>query len=135
MKVVCAWCKREGLAGVLGERAPFDDATETHGICRRHVERVLEQLPASSFPDVRMLIVVAAREPKLRDYLEESFAAVADVRVIADRRRSDRRRLRADAPVDRRRGERRQRMGRRSPLGYQVVRFGKPTRPAPAPPL
>ena len=135
MKVVCAWCKREGLSGLLGERAPLDDPSETHGICRRHIERVLEQLPAHTFPDVRVLIVVAPQEAKLRTYLEQSFATVSDVRVIVDRRLAERRRARAEAPVDRRRGERRQRIGRRSPLGYQVVRFGKPARPPVAPPL
>lgn len=36
MTVVCSWCRYEGLAGVVGEKAPFDDRRETHGICPSH---------------------------------------------------------------------------------------------------
>lgn len=36
MTVVCSWCRHEGLAGVFGEKAPFDDRRETHGICPSH---------------------------------------------------------------------------------------------------
>ena len=135
MRVVCAWCRGEGLPGVLGNRPPLDDPVETHGICRRHIDRVLAQLPAHSFPEVRMLIVIAPHETKLLSYLEQSFAKLPDVRVIVERRQGDRRTIRADAPFDRRRGERRQRTGQTSPLGYQIVRVGKPTQRPLAPPL
>jgi hypothetical protein len=36
MTVVCSWCRHEGLAGVFGEKAPFEDRRETHGICPSH---------------------------------------------------------------------------------------------------
>jgi hypothetical protein len=36
MKIVCSWCRREGKTGLVGEKAPFDDARETHGICGIH---------------------------------------------------------------------------------------------------
>lgn len=36
MTVVCSWCRHEGLAGVVGEKAPFEDRRETHGICPSH---------------------------------------------------------------------------------------------------
>ncbi|MEK7726622.1 MAG: hypothetical protein AAB311_05530 [Nitrospirota bacterium] len=36
MMVVCSWCRHEGLAGVFGEKAPFEDRRETHGICPSH---------------------------------------------------------------------------------------------------
>ena len=36
MTVVCSWCRHEGLAGVVGEKAPFEDRRETHGICLSH---------------------------------------------------------------------------------------------------
>ena len=36
MTVVCSWCRHEGLAGVVGEKAPLEDRRETHGICSSH---------------------------------------------------------------------------------------------------
>lgn len=36
MTVVCSWCRQEGLAGEVGEKAPFEDRRETHGICPAH---------------------------------------------------------------------------------------------------
>ncbi len=36
MTVVCSWCRHEGLAGVFGQKAPFEDRRETHGICPSH---------------------------------------------------------------------------------------------------
>jgi len=36
MKIVCSWCRREGKTELVGEKAPFDDARETHGICGIH---------------------------------------------------------------------------------------------------
>lgn len=36
MTVVCSWCRHEGSAGVVGEKAPFEDRRETHGICPAH---------------------------------------------------------------------------------------------------
>ena len=36
MKIVCSWCRQEGKAELVGEKAPLDDARETHGICVVH---------------------------------------------------------------------------------------------------
>jgi hypothetical protein len=36
MKIVCSWCRQEGKSELVGEKAPFDDARETHGICVAH---------------------------------------------------------------------------------------------------
>ena len=36
MKIVCSWCRQEGKAELVGEKAPLDDARETHGICVDH---------------------------------------------------------------------------------------------------
>jgi CheY-like chemotaxis protein len=36
MRVVCAWCERDGGSGFLREQPPLEDATTTHGICDRH---------------------------------------------------------------------------------------------------
>jgi hypothetical protein len=40
MKIVCSWCRREGIAEIVGEKAPLDDARETHGICVNHRREV-----------------------------------------------------------------------------------------------
>jgi len=36
MKIVCSWCRQEGKPELVGEKAPLDDARETHGICVLH---------------------------------------------------------------------------------------------------
>jgi hypothetical protein len=40
MKIVCSWCRKEGIAEFVGEKAPLDDARETHGICINHRHQV-----------------------------------------------------------------------------------------------
>jgi len=40
MKIVCSWCRKEGKAEFVGEKAPLDDARETHGICVIHRAQV-----------------------------------------------------------------------------------------------
>ena len=44
MRAFCAWCQRDGGPSFLGEREPFDDASETHGVCRRHLQYLLAAL-------------------------------------------------------------------------------------------
>ena len=36
MTVICSWCREEGRTGFVGEKVPFDDRRETHGICLEH---------------------------------------------------------------------------------------------------
>ncbi|HEU4684534.1 MAG TPA: hypothetical protein VFS39_08555 [Nitrospira sp.] len=36
MKIVCSWCRKEGKPELVGEKAPFEDMRETHGICVDH---------------------------------------------------------------------------------------------------
>ncbi|MGH7230286.1 MAG: hypothetical protein ACREJU_02890 [Nitrospiraceae bacterium] len=36
MKVVCAWCAKEGKLTLVDEKAPLDDWRETHGVCPAH---------------------------------------------------------------------------------------------------
>lgn len=125
MRVVCAWCQREGRTGFLGFREPLRDPGVTHGICPEHYESVLATLPAPSLPGIEMLVVVKRGEEDLYRYLEASFKGVRGVQVIVERRRQDRRdESRAVAP-DRRLGPRRARKGRASVLGYRVLRFGR----------
>ena len=47
MKIVCSWCRKEGKAEFVGEKAPLDDARETHGICVLHRDQVRRHWQAS----------------------------------------------------------------------------------------
>ncbi len=47
MKVICSWCRREGNAGIFGEKPPLDDDRETHGICSIHHDLVRDRWMAS----------------------------------------------------------------------------------------
>ena len=86
MKVVCAWCEREGKPSYLGEWEPYDNPAATHGICSRHKEQALEALPSQSFPDAEMLIIVRPNDTDLYEYLLRRFVGVQGVRVILERR-------------------------------------------------
>jgi hypothetical protein len=47
MKIICSWCRQEGKREVVGEKAPLDDARETHGICVAHRHTVEARWQAS----------------------------------------------------------------------------------------
>jgi hypothetical protein len=126
MRIVCASCRIEGRSGDMGEKAPFDDPTETHGYCARHTALLLATLPSRAFPDVDLLIVVRRRDQTLFDYLQSRLVDVRGVRVILERRAGDRRRALHGFSRDRRRLERRLRPGQASALGYTIVRFRQP---------
>ncbi|PYN26417.1 MAG: hypothetical protein DMD99_05665 [Candidatus Rokuibacteriota bacterium] len=125
MKITCAWCQREGQPASLGERAPLDDAAETHGICRRHTLELLDRLPSRSFPGVRLLLVVSPSESALYEHLQQELAGVSGVKVMLERRRGERRAAPQSVPDEQRRIERRLRQGEVSALGYTVIRFGE----------
>lgn len=36
MKVLCAWCVRDGKPAFLREKLPLNDPSETHGLCGDH---------------------------------------------------------------------------------------------------
>jgi hypothetical protein len=108
MRVLCAWCRREGESGYLGEREPFDNPEPTHGICPHHTTELLKSLPSRSFPDAELLIVVRRDDPALYERLAHSLAGVSGVKVILERRVSERR-----VAPDRGYEERRQRGSRR----------------------
>jgi len=40
MKIICAWCLKEGKPGHMGECDPLDDPSETHAICPEHRQQV-----------------------------------------------------------------------------------------------
>ncbi|HZO42466.1 MAG TPA: hypothetical protein VFE97_24850 [Methylomirabilota bacterium] len=123
MRIICASCRVEGKSGDLGEKAPFDDPSETHGYCPRHAALLLAALPSLSFPDIELLIVVRRPDRTLFDYLQHRLEGVRGVKVILERRLGDRRRMVRERAPDRRRLRRRLRLGQASSLGYTVVRF------------
>ncbi len=51
MKIVCSWCRQEGKPELVGEKAPLDDARETHGICVVHRQDVKARWQASIHTD------------------------------------------------------------------------------------
>ncbi len=125
MIVTCAWCQNEGRPAALGERAPLDNPAETHGICRRHTLDLLNKMPSRSFPGVRLLLVVGAKETGLYEHLQRELAGVSGVKVMLDRRRGDRG-AEQQAVADEHGGlDRRIRQGEVSALGYTIIRFGR----------
>lgn len=125
MRVVCAWCHREGRTGFLGYREPLTDMSVTHGICPEHYEGVLATLPAPSLHGVEMLIVVKHGDEGLYRYLDESFTGVKGVKVLVDRRWRDRRKEPGPMAQERRLAQRRARKGRVSVMGYRMLRFAR----------
>src|SRR5262245_31290241 len=109
---------------MLGEREPLDDPAETHGICLWHAGKIVEQLPSTSFPGIRLLIVVRRTELQLYDHLVRSLVDLPGIAVILDRRERERRRAPRDVAIERRQVNRRIRRTWFSSLGYLVMRFG-----------
>ena len=122
MKVVCAWCERDGKPGYLGECEPSENSATTHGICPSHTEQTLEGLPSRSFPDAEMLLVVDPNDPGLYEDLLRRFVGAPGVKVILDHRRTN------HQVGERVRKDRRIRQGTVSAAGYTVVRFKRAPR-------
>jgi len=125
MKVACAWCQHEGRPAVVGEQAPLDDPAETHGICRRHTLDLLDRMPSRSFPGVRLLLVVSAKETALYEHLQRELAGVSGVKVMLDRRSGNRQEEEKSVAEEHGGLDRRIRQGEVSALGYTIIRFGK----------
>jgi hypothetical protein len=123
MRVICAWCQKEGRRGLLRVREPLDDTTDTHGICDRHQQEVLEGFPATSFPSTRWLFIVPNGDTAGYEHLRKILKDVPGATVIVDRRRGDRRGSDEARAPDRRRADRRVRRPEVSGLGYRLVRF------------
>jgi hypothetical protein len=137
MRILCAWCRREGQSGYLGDREPLDNPRPTHGICPYHKAQILESLPSRSCPDAEMLIVVSHSNLWLYEHLRRSFTAMSRVKVILERRVSDRRAEPRPGSSERRYlRTRRVREGTISSAGdFTVVRFTPKVPPPPPAPL
>ncbi len=53
MKIICSWCRQEGKAALVCEKAPLDDARETHGICAVHRHHIEARIRTSLHTDSR----------------------------------------------------------------------------------
>ena len=134
MRILCAWCCRDGLPGYLGEREPLDNPEPTHGVCARHKAQLLQSLPSRSFPDADLLIVVRRESTALYEKFKRVFATVSRVKVILDRRVADRRVAPGQQYERRRTRGRRIRERTNSPLdSFTIVRFTPKERPTPEP--
>ena len=51
MKVICSWCKIEGLPAMIREKEPFCDRRETHSICPDHLRQLSIDVDESSAID------------------------------------------------------------------------------------
>jgi hypothetical protein len=125
MHLLCAWCRQEGKPGYQGMIEPLENPALTHGICADHMEQFLESIPSRSFPDAELLIVVHRNDVTLYEHLQRWVADAPAVKVLFDRRATDRRSgTRPIADERRRVRTRRIRQGTISPHGdYTVVRF------------
>ncbi len=130
MRILCAWCEQNGEPAELGEREPLADTTKTHGICRRHWRELIGTLPSRSFPGVELLLVVPATESRLYRRLRRATAGVSGVKVILERRRKERRAADEPVPQERRRFDRRVRVGEPHRFGYIAVRLGNSSSPS-----
>lgn len=99
------------------------------------MRQLLESLPSRSYPDAEMLIVVQRGKPDLYEYLKLRFAGRPRVKVILERRVSERRAgPNPEAREARRSKRRRIRQAEMSPRGdFTVVRFTPKAAPAPEP--
>jgi len=131
VRVICAWCQREGRSGFLRVREPLEDTSDTHGICERHQQLVFEAFPSKSFPSIRWLFIVARGDVARYEHQARILRDIPGVAVIMDRRHADRRR-RSTGPVtpERRRVDRRVRTIEMNSLGYALVRFAAREFPA-----
>ncbi|HET8575478.1 MAG TPA: hypothetical protein VFO18_00150 [Methylomirabilota bacterium] len=130
MRAICAWCQSEGRPADLGQREPFDDTSETHGLCQRHLAQLLGGLPSRSFPGVQLLIVVTSGDRSLYEYLTGVMAEVGGVQVIRERRQGERRREYRSVSTERRLVDRRRHRGITHGMGCAFVRFGQGSEPA-----
>jgi len=106
-------------------REPLEDPGLSHGICADHQEQLLASRPSRSFPDAELLIVVHRNNITLYEHLQRWVAGSPAVKVLVDRRATDRRSATGPVAGERRRVRRRRiRQGRISADGgYTVVRF------------
>jgi hypothetical protein len=63
MRIVCAWCEKEGKSALICEIEPFDDPMETHGICVAHRASFLAELARDRSPRAAAPAARAGEDP------------------------------------------------------------------------
>jgi hypothetical protein len=124
MKALCSWCQAEGVPAYLGEREPVDNPGETFGVCPRHMVEVLTAPRSRPSTSVQLLIVVALGDRSLHEYLCRRLATIEGVKVLLERRQSERRSERRPVSLERRQTERRQQRSTAQFMGCSFVRIG-----------
>jgi hypothetical protein len=125
VKAHCSWCRAEGSPDYLGEREPLENPSDTYGVCPRHMVQVLTAPRAKLAP--QLIVVVAAQDRSLYEYLTRGLATVEGVRVILERRQGERRASPNPVNVERRQGDRRQ---PRQIVHFMGCTFVRPSGPA-----
>ncbi len=46
MRLLCAWCEKEGKPALIAEVEPKDDPTPTHGMCPQHRAEAEKEIEA-----------------------------------------------------------------------------------------
>ena len=110
MVTICAWCQR-----YMGTKEPLADYSLTHGICKTCALR--QQLGG------RPTLVVSRERADAVPFLLGLLNGTPEIRVIVDRRRSERRRAQLLDPVPEQSeaAERRLANERRHALGLVLV--------------
>ncbi|HXZ43458.1 MAG TPA: hypothetical protein VEH53_01425 [archaeon] len=60
MKVICAYCERDGAPALIGEKEPRDNPMITHGICPRHRRELQQEIEGLA---IRVTLHVASLRP------------------------------------------------------------------------
>lgn len=55
VRVLCAWCVRDGKPAFLREKLPLDDLSETHGLCEDHFTSLSRSVKQVVTPQVWLL--------------------------------------------------------------------------------
>ena len=55
MRVLCAWCVRDGKPAFLREKLPLEDLSETHGLCADHFTSLSASVKQVVTPKVWLL--------------------------------------------------------------------------------
>jgi hypothetical protein len=85
MKIICSWCRQEGKAALVCEKAPLDDARETHGICVLHRHHVAD-IASHGFPlwSFNTMVFRAFPQMERRTERDQEDAPVGQAHLLAD---------------------------------------------------
>jgi hypothetical protein len=106
------------ISFLMGVVLPLEDGRLSHGLCGRCSDRVSRE----TRPRVRAVIVVHRARPLLYEYLRLAFEGVPHVRVVLDRRLSERRRARGQSAAEQRNRARRRPWSKREREAWRSLK-------------